>query len=156
MNARTIATFPELEPAEKLKNRLENAGIHAVVHDEANLQRFAFMAEPAASKKVEVDAREVEKARQLLDEWHEKEHILDAAIRCPECNSTRVEYPQYTRKFFIPWIVEVLASLGMAEKSYYCLDCQYTWPKTPKKEVKRDPMGWPVDREPPGSSNRPE
>ena len=53
MNSITIATFNSLEPAEALKHRLEQAGIHAVVHDESKLQRYWFMSAPLAAQKVE-------------------------------------------------------------------------------------------------------
>src|SRR5260370_713983 len=52
------------------------------------------------------------------------------ASRCPECKSLHVDYPQFTRKFFIPNLaMGFLAALGAVEKDYYCQDCHYIWPK---------------------------
>ena len=35
-----VATFSQRETAEPVIQRLEAAGIHALIHDERNLQRF--------------------------------------------------------------------------------------------------------------------
>jgi DNA-directed RNA polymerase subunit RPC12/RpoP len=72
--------------------------------------------------------------------------MLEEAIRCPECGSPRVEYPQFTRKFLTPLLVELLISLGAGEKDYYCMDCHYTWPKTVKHEPELDVLGFPKKR----------
>lgn len=144
MRAINVATFDRIEPAESLKQRLEQAGIHAIVHDETRLQRFGFLTKPAATKRVEVDQADFDRARQQLSEWDKIDGVLREAIRCPQCNSPRVEFPQYTRKFITPWLVEIFISLGLFPKEYYCEDCQYTWPKDPEPKPELDELGWPV------------
>jgi hypothetical protein len=65
----------------------------------------------------------------MLRDWDEAEGLRDV-IRCPECHSLRVDYPQFTRKSMIPNLALGLASsVGMVEKEFYCEDCHYTWPK---------------------------
>lgn len=145
MIAINIATFERSEPAETLKQRLASAGLHAIVHDESRLQRFGFMTKPAATKRVEVDQDEFDKARSLLGDWDKTDGVLREAIHCPQCNSPRVEFPQYTRKFFTPVLVEMFISLGLFPKEYYCQDCQFTWPKDPEVRPELDDLGWPVD-----------
>jgi transposase-like protein len=76
-----------------------------------------------------------------MDEWDKREQVLREAIRCPECNSPRVEYPQYTRKFITPLLIELLISLGIGEKTYYCTDCQYTWRKKVQAVLERKRSG---------------
>src|SRR5687768_1223 len=100
-----LATFDEAEPAEALKNRFQQAGIRSIHRDESKLQRFGFMTSPTATNKVVVDMDDFEKGGQLLEEWDKTDHVLDRAIRCPQCHSSRVEYPQFTRKFVTPLIV---------------------------------------------------
>jgi hypothetical protein len=146
MIAMNVATFEKLEPADTLKNRLEQAGVHAVVHDESWLQRYVFWTQPAATKKVEVDQDDFLKARHFVEEWDKADGLLREAIHCPECHSSRSEYPQYTRRFFTPIVVELFASLGLFPKEYYCPDCQYTWPKTPEAKPELDELGWPVEK----------
>src|SRR5262245_15876088 len=106
-----LASFNQLEPAIALKGRLEKARIRPIVHDETLLQRFGFMTKPAAAEKVEVDEHDYAIASRLVQEWDKADGALRDAVRCPECQSTRVEYPQYTRKFVTPILVESLISL---------------------------------------------
>ena len=149
MNATTIATFESAPPAEALKRRYVAAGIPARVHNESRLQRFGFLTAPAASHKVEVPGEELERALALAREWDAVDRVLESAVRCPECRSARIEYPQFTRKFVVPFVVEIFISLGLFPKEYYCVDCQYTWPKETKAEPERDDLGWPVKKAPP-------
>jgi hypothetical protein len=78
-----------------------------------------------ASRKVrltllEVPAAESERACQLLHDWDVAEGVLFDAIRCPECKSLRILYPQFTRKFFLPNLaMGMAASIGLVEKTYY-------------------------------------
>jgi hypothetical protein len=145
MNADTVATYNRLEDAELLKNRLEDAGIRSVIHDESKLQRFWFLAKPDAAIKVQVPGENFDLARNLIKEWDNNDGVLRNAVRCPQCRSSRIEYPQYTRKFVTPILVEVFGSLGLFSKKFYCQDCQYTWPKTIEREPDTDALGWPVN-----------
>ncbi len=144
-----LATFHKAEPAEVLKNRLHQAGMRALHRDESKLQRWGFMTSPAATHKVYVQVDDFvhvgafEKACQLVEQWDKTDHVLDGAIRCPQCGSTRVEYPQFTRRFVTPMLVELFVSIGLFPKAYYCENCQYTWPKDMKPEPVRDVLGWP-------------
>ena len=141
---RLLASFNQSEPAKALKERLERAGIQVAVHDETFLQRFGFMTKPAAAEKVEVDERDYDTAFRLMQEWDASDGVLRDAVRCPECQSTRVEYPQYTRKNITPILIEMFISLGFFPKEFYCQDCHYTWPKDQRVEPKRDVLDWPA------------
>ena len=144
-----VATFNEEPPARLLRDRFEQAGIAAKFKDDYFLQRFIFFVKPAGTKKVYVDINEFDRARGLLRDWDREEHVLDHAVRCPECRSARIEYPQYTRKFVTPLVIEWLISFG-AEKDYYCMDCHYTWPKEIKAQPDLDVLGFPK----PGSNRK--
>ncbi len=138
-----IASFENEGPAESLRNRLSGDGIHARLVDDSALQSLLFWTKPAATKRVYVDPADFDRARGLVEEWDKAGQLPTGVIRCPECRSLRVDFPQYTRKFLTPLVVELLVSLGLAEKDYYCRDCHYTWPKKFKPKPELDPLGFP-------------
>ncbi len=124
----TIATFNEAAKARGLKERLLKAGIRADVHNESYLQKVAFMSKPQASNKVMVEDSDFERVQELMVEWEASDpDIASALIRCQQCGSSRIEYPQLTRKFLTPAVASVLFALRIFPKEFYCEDCHYTW-----------------------------
>ncbi len=123
----TIATFNEPAKAKHLKDRLQEAGVKADVHNEGQVQAVAFMGKPQANAKVMVHEPDFEKAHGLMVEWEPSDPEIGAAIRCPNCQSPRIEYPQMTRKFHTPWIANLLFAVKLFQKEFYCRDCQNTW-----------------------------
>ena len=95
----TIATFNEPSKAKHLKSRLQEAGVKADIHNEGHLQKVAFMSKPQANAKVMVEEEDFEAANKLMVEWEASDPEIGSAIRCPQCKSPRIEYPQLTRKF---------------------------------------------------------
>jgi hypothetical protein len=112
----TIATFNEPAKAKHLKTRFQAAGVKADVHNEGHLQKMAFMSQPQASAKVLVHEDDFEKANQLMLEWEASDPEVGSAIRCPQCKSPRIEYPQLTRKFITPGIASVLFAMKIFPK----------------------------------------
>lgn len=123
----TIATFNEPAKAKHLKERLQQSGVKADVHNEGQMQAVAMMSKPQANAKVMVDEQDFEKAHSLMVEWEPTDPDIGAAIRCPNCQSPRIEYPQMTRRFFTPWLANLLFAMRVFEKEFYCRDCQNTW-----------------------------
>jgi len=140
-----LATFNELEPAQMLQQRLQQAGIPALIHDESKLERFGFMSRPLAAIHVEVPQLRYLEARQLIELWDTDQGVLRSAVRCPDCHSSRVEFPQLTRKFVTPALLRVFMSLRVIPQEFYCLDCHFTWPIKPPVERKLDILGFPED-----------
>ena len=141
-----IATFNELTPAELLVAQFRQAGVNAVIHDESKLERFWFMSEPLAAIHVEVPQLNYLRARRMMYEWEKATGLLRAAVRCPDCHSSRVEFPQITRKFLTPALCQMLLiSLHVLPRHYYCQDCHLTWPKVPKVEPEMDILGFPLN-----------
>jgi hypothetical protein len=124
----TIATFNEAAKAKHLKTRLHEAGVKADVHNDGQLQSATGMGKPLANAKVMVHEDDFEKANTLMHEWEASDPEIGSAIRCPQCQSPRIEYPQLTRKFLTPWLAGILFSLKIFPKEFYCQDCHYTWP----------------------------
>lgn len=145
MNNILVATFNELEPAQQLLKQFKNAKVPAEILDETKIERFWFMCEPFAAFHVEVDEQDYLKARQLMKEWDTHPGILSEAVRCPDCQSCRVEYPQITRKFITPILSRLFMTFRLIPKEFYCLDCQYTWPTSVQIERQRDLFGWSAD-----------
>ena len=134
----TIATFNEADKAKGLKERLQQAGIHADVHNEGHLQQVAFMSKPQANNKVMVEDGDFERAQQFMVEWESTDpDIANALIRCAQCRSSRIEYPQLTRKFLTPALASVLFTLRIFPKEFYCEDCHYTWSTQEKPTLAR-------------------
>jgi predicted Zn-ribbon and HTH transcriptional regulator len=139
-----VVIFNNRANAEPIARRLAEVGIPAEVHDELGLQKLWFASKENAGARVEVPAEKFEQACRRLSDWDETEGALRNAIRCPECRSLRVEYPQFTRKSFIPNLVMgFLAAVGQVEKQYYCYDCHFTWPKEGAKAPLHQEHGAP-------------
>ena len=125
----TIATFDEPAKAKHLKKRLQEAGVKADVHTE-RLQAAATLSDPHSNTKVLVEEEDFANANQLMTEWEATDPQIGAAIRCPQCKSPRIQYPQLARRFpFVPGLAGILFALKIFEKEFYCEDCHYTWGK---------------------------
>jgi hypothetical protein len=131
----SVAIFPKRHLAEPARERLCKANIKAEIHDELRLEKLWNVSKAEAGARLEVACDEFERAYNILQHWDPNEGGLRDAIHCPECKSVRVDYPQFTRKSFLPNLaLGTLASLGILEKEYYCQDCHYTWPKEGTKK----------------------
>ena len=144
MKSVPLASFNDRGCAEQLCRQLKQAGLSAVIHDESRLERFWFLSEPLAAFHVEVSQPDFLEARRRTDEWEQASDVMQRAVRCPECRSFRVEFPQITRKFLTPAVMGLLMLLRILPREYYCLDCQFTWPKVQPTEPERDILGWPL------------
>ncbi len=134
----TIATFNEPAKARQLKRRFQDAGLKADVHNEAPLQQVGFMSRPQANAKVMVEDNDFERAQSLMVEWEATDpDIATAVIRCPQCGSSNIEYPQMTRKFITLALVGVLCAMKIIPKEFYCQDCHFTWSNQEERTLGR-------------------
>lgn len=126
----SIAIFHRRSDAEVLQGRLSESGISAKVCDCTCL----------AGARIEVAEREFERSYDLLLKWDAAEGALRGAIRCPDCQSLRIEYPQYTHKSTLPnLLIGLLANIGAMRKEFYCYDCHFTWPREGTKPSRKRP-----------------
>jgi len=140
-----VATFNDLDKAQAAQLKLEQAGIPAQVVDESKLQRWVFLTKPLACDKVYVDLASLATARHLLEESDPRDHILCGEVRCPMCGSSRIHFPQFTRKSLMPTFFGVILTLcHYVNKSFYCEECQYAWPSIEPLRWRTDDPQWPV------------
>src|SRR5690348_8583825 len=116
MSRMRVAFFDDRAGAEPICQRLVQAGIHAEIHNESRLAKLWFVSKSRTGVQLEVSVNEVERVRHLLTRWDTESGGLNAAVRCPECGSMRIEYPQFTEKsFFTNLAIGLLAELRFVE-----------------------------------------
>jgi hypothetical protein len=141
----TVATFNDRKPAEVLEQRLEDAGVHVEIFDESSLQSSIFLAKkPLAQIRLRVDKTDLDRTEKLLKEWNAIDGAMREAVHCPECGSSRIEYPQFTRKFWLPSVVAFFCRLGLFDAEFYCEDCHFTWPPEEAPKPDLDKLNWPT------------
>jgi predicted RNA-binding Zn-ribbon protein involved in translation (DUF1610 family) len=140
-----VASFNELAPAEAVAERLKGNGIEALVHDESNQQQWQLWnLAPRAHLQVKVGGPHEERAVALIKEWIAEGGAAASAVRCPECGSLRIEYPQFSRKTILGALPAAFAAAGVIERNYYCESCHFTWPsESPKAGPELDILNWP-------------
>lgn len=125
-----VALFPAKAKAEPVCARLSKAGIAAEIPNDLILEKLWFVSGKSIGARIEVPAGDFERAEQMLLDWDDAEGALHDAIRCPECQSLRVAYPQTAQHSLLTNLaMGIGAEVGLVEKDYYCEDCHYTWPK---------------------------
>ena len=141
----TIASFNETEPAEKLAARLRDAGYHAEVRDESGEQKWKlYNLNPKAHIRVVINEEQSKEAEATLAKWIQEDGELAGAVRCPDCGSARIEYPQFSRRTIMGALPAAFAAAGVIERDFYCEACHFTWPaEPPPAEPELDPLGWP-------------
>jgi len=129
-----IAVFNDRAPAEPIRDRLEQAGIAAEIHDEPGVEKMWFVPKDEVVVRLEVPSDQFERGEQLLVEWDLKDGALHDAVHCPECKSLLVDYPQVTRKSVMTNMAMGLAAqCHLIDREYYCQECHFTWPREGKK-----------------------
>jgi len=139
----TVATFNERDPADHIASRLREAGLNAEVYDESHEQKWKlFNLHPRAHMRVRVHSDEENRAHALLDEWQASEPALNQAVKCPECGSSRIEFPQFSRRTIMGALPALAAATGVIAQEYYCEACHFTWPDKTKVEPELDALNW--------------
>ena len=144
----SIAAFNDQGSAQKLTERLRSAGFDSELYDESLAQKWRlFQIEPHAQYRVRV--LESERALKELESWEAggSAEELALAVHCPECGSTLVEYPQFSRRTLMGALPAIAASAGIIERDYYCQACHFTWPaEAPSPDQDLDRLNWPTNK----------
>jgi rubredoxin len=140
----TVATFNDRVPADALTARLRGAGFDADLFDESSAQKWLMLnLKPRAHMRVRVPNVEGERALQTLREWPDSAVLLKDAVHCPQCQSSRVEFPQFSRRTLMSALPAAAAAAGLIEQQYFCEACGYTWDPNPKTPETLDVLNWP-------------
>lgn len=140
MSKIAVALFSSRAQAEPVQQCLARAGITAEIQEELWLQKLWFVSRQAAGVLLEVAADQFERAEQLLHSWDTPKGVLCHAIRCPECKSLLVDYPQFARHSVVTNVAAgLLAEMGLVERQYYCEHCHHTWPKARTSPARERP-----------------
>ena len=125
----SIASFNDSKPADLLASRLCEQGFGAIADNDSADQLLRFCnPNPHAQWHVLVPPDKLDAALAWLKELDATDHLLRSAIRCPDCGSTRIEYPQFSRNTIVGAIVPAAAvALGLIERQFYCTACHFTW-----------------------------
>ncbi len=143
----TVATFNDWDKADALRHRFDGAGIPSQVFDESTTQRIWWFVSPKAHMRVRVEKKNAERAEAVMKEWDATDHVLNGAIRCPECGSSSIEYPQFSRKTLMTVFFAFLTLLRLLPRQYYCQNCHFTWaaePQGPPPDL--DILNWSVKK----------
>ena len=128
MNKMAVAHFRDRAKAQTIQRRLVDAGFDATLNDNPQLRSLWFVSREEADVRIEVPSEQFPRAEKCLLDWDASEGALDGAIRCPECKSLRVQYPQYAQNSLLPNLaMGILTELRAIEKNYFCADCHCTW-----------------------------
>jgi hypothetical protein len=145
-NLITVATFNEREPADHIASRLRDSGVNAEVYDESQEQKYKLWTlHPRAHMRVRVHTHDVERANSQISEWRGSDPVLAQAVRCPECGSSKIEFPQFSRRTLMGALPAALAATGVIAQEFYCESCHFTWPPETKEQPELDVLNWPKD-----------
>ena len=142
----TVATFNDREPADVVAARLREAGFSAEVYDESNEQKWKlFNLTPRAHLRVRVQMSEESGALAQIKQW-DSDEVIGLAVHCPECRSSQIEFPQFSRRTIMGALPAALAATGVIDQQFYCESCHFTWPAEPPKKPDVDILNWPVGK----------
>jgi hypothetical protein len=150
-----VARFESRAGAEQVQQHLARAGISAEVHDELGLAKLWFVTKRRAGVRLEVPRERLREAERLLH-GQDTDFGRQGIIRCPECSSLRVDFPQFTQKsLFTNLAIGLVAELGLVERQYYCEECHCMWnrpdPKPRRPRAHMAPNYFIENKEPPSS-----
>lgn len=130
MNKVPVVLFNDRAKAQPIRQRLTESGVNAEINDSPRLPMLWLVSGKGCGVRVEVPTEQLVRTERLLLDWDASEGLLRDAIRCPECHSLRVAYPQYAEHSLLTNLFMGLSAvIGLGEKDYYCQDCHFTWPK---------------------------
>jgi hypothetical protein len=121
-----VAVFENINDGCILETFLRDKGIEARTYNDKFLQSFLFLCPPHHTFRVQVHNDHFHETTHAMEEAHPP--ILEKAIHCPSCGSLHVNYPQMTRKFFLPTVALHLGIIfRIIAHECYCEHCHLTW-----------------------------
>ncbi len=133
-----VAVFEEPNEAQVLEAFFKKRRVEARTYNDRILQLFLFLRPPRTTFRVQVRQNVFKNAMDVLGTEPGVPAILQKAVHCPDCGSLRVEYPQMTRKFFLPTLLLHLGIIfRVIEHECYCEHCHCIWHLSGKPALAR-------------------
>jgi cell division protein FtsB len=139
---KTVATFEYAHFAHIAKTKLESEEIECFLFDENTSSMIWFYNNAIGGIKLKVRAEDLKRARKILEENNEtfnddNEFAQDEissfdseeAIRCPKCNSDKVEDEKFSKKFAYLSIIFFGFPFLFKTKKFECKNCGNKWNK---------------------------
>jgi len=134
MTKMRVAVFENQAQAETTRECLVRAGIHAELHSGSALAKLWFVPKEQSGFRIEVPAKDAQRARHFLTQWEAEHGSLKGAIHCPDCKSLRIEFPQFTEESLLTNVaMGLMAECRLVEREFYCEDCHCMWAKPQPK-----------------------
>lgn len=128
MSWRAIALFMDRAKAEPIRQWLMTAGFPSQIRESPPFKTLWSANPTTGGVRLEVQMDQFDRAERALLEWDVQTNALRDAIRCPECRSLYVAYPQYARHSLLTNLTMGLAArLGVVKRYYFCENCNFTW-----------------------------
>jgi hypothetical protein len=87
-----VAVFEDLNTGRTVETLLTHQGFQARIYDDKLLRRFLFLRPPRATFRLQVHTDDFDRAHDVLQTG--ATDGLRAAMRCPDCGSLQISYPQ--------------------------------------------------------------
>ena len=129
-----VAFFENVSDAEKAESFLKSKGFEARTYNDRALQLFLFLCPPHATFRAQVRLQDFKVVKDLFERDAIAAEFVKNAIHCPSCDALQVQYPQMTRKFFLPTLMLHLGIIfRIIDHQAYCEHCHFLW-SLPKKQ----------------------
>lgn len=121
-----VAAFENINDGHLLETYLRDKEIEARTYHNKWLHAFLFLRPPHITWRVQVRHDDFLKVEEIFNKSHPP--VLEKAMHCPSCGSLDVNYPQMTRKFFLPTILLHSGIIfRIIDHECYCMHCHYNW-----------------------------
>lgn len=121
-----VALFEDIRDGQTFAGVLRDQSFESRVYYDKLLQTFLFLCPPRATFRVQVRQKDFPAAIAFAEQ--RSDPVVQRAIHCPSCSSLRVNYPQMTRKFFLPTLLLHLGIIfRIIDHEAYCEHCHHTW-----------------------------
>ena len=144
-----FALFENETDCRVMEKSMEDKGFEARTYNDKLLQLCLFLCPPRLTYRLQVRADEHKVVTHILQ--GEEPVALNKAVHCPACDSLQVNYPQMTRKFFLPTLALHLGIIfRIIEHECFCEHCHCSWNlaggKTAEIKIIRPAKVFPFNR----------
>lgn len=123
-----VAAYEKKEDAEKMHQFLVSKGLKAMLVDLTVQQAENAIPPDFARYQVQVPEADEKAADESALSSDEGILLLQSAIKCPECGSLRIVYPNIPRNFLVSAVMRVMVKMHVLDGQYLCMSCQHEWP----------------------------